>query len=479
MANVTTTHDEYDENYPSWELVEDVCEGEACVKEKKTAYLPKPNPLDVSQENIARYEQYIARAVFYNVTGRTLIGLTGAAFSQVPTLTAPSLLSYITDGIDGQGLSIYQQSQMTLSEVLQKGRCGLLADYPRTDAPASLADQQSGRIRATVALYEAESIVNWRTQKVGSKHELSLVVLKECAEEITPDGFGTKDVTQYRVLRLLDGVYVVEIWQKDEKETDPDKAWKIRDQFAPLNSSGSPWKTIPFTFVGSQSNSTNCDPSPLYDLATLNIAHYRNSADYEDSVYTIGQPQAWISGLTEQWRDWLQKQGIYVGARAVMLLPEGGAFGIAQAQPNTMAREAMDAKEAQMRAIGARLVTPGSAVKTATEAQQENEADHSVLSLACSNISEAYTLVMGWMGQWMGVSGEMAYTIHVEANKFSVDGVMLGALIAANQAGKLPDSDLFRLMRKLDVIDPEKTDEQILEELQASAGPTLGLINGG
>lgn len=473
MANVTYQHDDYSENYPLWEFVDDVCEGESCVKEKGVAYLPKPNPTDTSPENAARYEQYKARAVFYNVTGRTLTGLTGAAFSQVPTLTVPPLLSYITDDIDGQGLSIYQQSQAALSELLQKGRCGLLADYPQTDAPASLADQQSGRLRSTVAMYEAESIINWRTEKVGANHVLSLVVLKECAEEVTADGFGSKEVDQYRVLRLINGAYVVEIWRKDPNETDPDKAWKIFSESLPLNSAGRPWSKIPFTFVGSQSNSTHCDPSPLYDLATLNLAHYRNSADYEDSVYMTGQPQAWISGLTEEWRDWLQKQGIYIGARAAMLLPENGNFGIAQAQPNTLAKEAMDAKEAQMRSIGARLIMPGSAVKTATEAQQENESDHSVLSLACSNLSEAYTLVMGWMGEWMGVTGAMEYTIHVEANRFNVDGVMLGALVAANQAGKLPDSDLFRLMRKLDVIDPEKTDEQIREELDASGPAAL------
>ena len=302
---------------------------------------------------------------------------------------------------------------------------------------------------------------------------LSLVVLKECAQEVTPDGFGSVEIEQYRVLRLLNGVYIIEIWRKDEKEPDPDKAWKIYAEAVPLNSAGRPWDSIPFTFIGSQSNSPCCDPSPLYDLAALNLAHYRNSADYEDSVYMTGQPQAWISGLTEEWRDWLQKQGIYIGARAAILLPENGNFGIAQAQPNTLAKEAMDAKEAQMRSIGARLIMPGSAVKTATEAQQENESDHSVLSLTCSNLSEAYTLALVWMGEWMGVTGNAEYTIHVEANKFSVDGVMLGALVAANQAGKLPDSDLFRIMRKLDVIDPEKTDEQIHEELQASGSAGL------
>lgn len=469
MADVTFQHGDYAENYDAWETVEDACAGESEVKGKGVKYLPQPNPTDKSPENTERYKQYKARAVYYNVTRRTLQSLTGACFSQTPTLVTPPLLAYVNTDIDGQGLSIYQQSQVAVSEVLQKGRVGILVDYPQTTAQATLADMQSGRIRSTVALYEAEDIINWRIEKVGANHVLSLVVLKECAQQVTEDGFGTQEIDQYRVLRLVENVYIIELYQFNDKT----QTWDMIAQNIPLNSSGMAWTQIPFTFIGSVSNSTACDPAPLYDLATLNLAHYRNSADYEDSVYMTGQPQAWISGLSNEWRDWLQEQGVYIGARAAMLLPENGNFGIAQAAPNTLAKEAMDAKEKQMLAIGARLITPGSAVKTATEAQAENESEHSVVSLIAANVSEAYTLALEWMGEWMGVSGQMEYTIHVEAAKFSVDGVMLGALVAANQAGKLPDTDLFRIMRKMDVIDAEKSDEQIREELAASGSAGL------
>lgn len=469
MADVTFQHGDYAENYDAWETVEDACAGESEVKGKGVKYLPQPNPTDKSPENTERYKQYKARAVYYNVTRRTLQSLAGACFSQAPTLVTPPLLAYVNTDIDGQGLSIYQQSQVAVSEVLQKGRVGILVDYPQTTAQATLADMQSGRIRSTVALYEAEDIVNWRTEKVGANLVLSLVVLKECAQQVTEDGFGTQEVDQYRVLRLAGGVYVIELYQFNDKT----QTWDMIAQNIPLNSSGMAWTQIPFTFIGSASNSTACDPAPLYDLATLNLAHYRNSADYEDSVYMTGQPQAWISGLSNEWRDWLQDKGVYIGARAAMLLPENGNFGIAQAEPNTLAKEAMDAKEKQMLAIGARLITPGSAVKTATEAQAENESEHSVVSLIAANVSEAYTHALEWMGEWMGVSGQMEYTIHVEAAKFSVDGVMLGALVSANQAGKLPDSDLFRILRKMDVIDAEKSDEQIREELAASGSAGL------
>jgi len=465
---VTFQHSEYAESLSRWEKVEDVCAGEDEVKEAGVAYLPRPNPSDTSRDADARYEQYKVRAVFYNATRRTLQSLVGCAFDNPPTLTVPPAIAYASDDIDGAGISIYQQSQSALSEVLMKGRACLLVDYPRTESTASVADMQSGAIRATVVQYEAEDVINWRMEKHGAYLKLAMVVISEC-QAVQVDEFETQEVEQYRVLRLVEGVYTVEIYRQNEK-----REWVMVDTYTPLTGSGRPWNEIPFAFVGSESNSACVDPAPLYDMAVLNLAHYRNSADYEDSVFFNGQPQPWMAGLTEEWRDWLKKEGIVIGSRVILPLPENGSFGFAQAQPNTLAKEAMDAKEAQMRAIGARLITPGHAIKTATEAQGDQEAEHSVLSLCAANVSEAYTKCLQWMLTFMNASGDCAYTLHVDPGMFSVDGTMVAALIAANQAGKLPDSDLFRIMRRLDLIDPQKTDEQIAEELANSPGLNLG-----
>lgn len=464
---ITFQHPDYADNVCAWEMVEDVCEGQKEVKDKGVKYLPAPNPTDDSIENKERYKQYKDRAVFYNATRRTLNSLCGAAFGKEPALTVPDIIGYVADDIDGCGLSIYQQSQEVLADVLKYGRSCLLVDYPRTGGAVSVADMQSGAIMATVVRYDADDVINWQLTKIGAQFILSLVVIEEC-EQVKVDDFETKDVKQYRALRLIEGVYTVEIYRKNDKDE-----WALFDAYVPMTGSGLTWSVIPFTFVGSVSNSASVDPSPLYDMAVLNLAHYRNSADYEDSVFFSGQPQPWISGLTEEWRDWLQNEGIRIGSRVILPLPENGAFGFAQAQPNLLAKEAMDAKEIQMRALGARLIQPGSAIKTATEAQADLEAEHSVLSLAAENVSEAYTACLGWMLTFMNASGEASYELNVDPGKFTLDGTMLTALVAANQAGKLPDADLFRIMRRLDVIDPEKTDEQILEELANSVQPAI------
>jgi len=465
-TDVTATHAEYDASLPEWTLSEDAAAGEIAVKGKGETYLPKPNPTDKSKENAARYAQYLTRAVYYNATGRTLQTMLGTAFSEDPTADITGAIDYALEDIDGAGVSIYQQSQMALSHVLKAGRCGLLVDYPPTSVPASRADMASGAIRARIALYPAASVTNWRTIRIGSTTTLSMIVLREAHE--TVDDFATVIEDQYRVLRLTAAGYTQEVWRENEHD-----AWvMVEGPAVVLDASRNPWREIPFVFCGAVNNDDHCDPSPLYDIASLNIAHYRNSADYEEAAYLAGQVQPWMSGLTVEWRDHLEKTGIYFGSRAPIMLPEGGSFGLAQATANGLAYEAMKQKEQQMIALGARLLQPGGAVKTATEAQADSEAEMSVLSLAASNVSDAYTRALEWMAQFMG-DGAGEYRIQQDYSGGQVDAQMLSSLLLTVQAGKMPDADLWAAMRQSGLIAPDRTDEMLREELDSSAGDLL------
>lgn len=474
MTDVTTQHTDYTSNCAKWCCVEDAAAGEAAVKAKKDRYLPRPNPTDKSPDNCARYEQYLARAVYYNATGRTLGGLTGLAFSSAPEVEVPAPVDFVQQDVSGAGLTLIQQAQAVLGEVLKTGRAGLLVDYPPTDAPVSKADENGGDIRPTVTFYPATAIINWRTVRRAGRTVLSLVVLSEQHE--IPDGFGAKSETQYRVLRL-EPVYTVEIWRKIADPKTRELKWIVADSYLPTRGDGKPWQEIPFQFVGSKNNDWNVDDAPLYDLAVLNLAHYRNSADYEDSVFFCGQPQFYIAGLTEEWRDHLEKQGIYVGSRAVLPLPQGGSAGILQAQPNTLAKEAMDGKQKQMAALGARLIQADITVKTATQQKSEDTVAHSVLSLTCDNVSSGYAQALEWFGIFANVEGDTVFQIPTEFASSELDAQMLAALLQLVQSGNLPQTDLWSRLRNAGLIDSTKTDEMIQEEID-SQSPGLGLSLG-
>jgi hypothetical protein len=476
MADVSTPNSEFTKAEQRWRLIEDACAGEDAVKAAGEKYLPTLNPTDKGTENRLRNEDYRKRAVYYNASGRTLRSLTGLAFVKSPEITVPAALDAVKEDADGAGQTLIQHMHATLSQVLKTGRAGLLTDFPKTEKPTSRADEVTNGIRPTVTFYDALSIINWRTTKIGAEVKLSLVVLSET--HIEPDGFAEKEVPQFRVLRLDAGLYSVELWRKKKDDATGKEDWVIHDQFAPVDGASTRLDFIPFTFVGSENNGTAVNPAPMYDIASLNLAHYRNSADYEDSAHLCGQPQIVIAGLDEQWRDHLEKSGIYLGSRAILPLPTGANANMLQASPNTLCKEAMDSKEKQLASLGARLLTAdSSSVKTATQQSSEDATAHSVLSLCCDNVSAAYKLTLTWVGVFANVTGDPAVGIPTEFTKFTIASDELNSIMHGVQSGLIPKSDFWSRLRQAGVIDPEKTDDEIREELESDPPPMMSLTD--
>lgn len=465
MADVTFTRKDFDKAKPIWQMLGDVCEGQDAVKRGGDNYLPRPNPIDQSEDNKARFKQYLTRAVFYNVTGRTLEGLNGAVFRKLPVYECGV---DIEADVDGSGVTIHQQSQGVLQAVLCGGRRALWVDYPEVEGPVTVARQQSENIKPKIIDIDALQVGNWKLGTIDGKVQLVLVVIHEVVQEATEDGFGAEDIEQYRVLRLDEEGYTVEVHRKTGG------GWTIYSSSAPLDGKGNRWRSIPFTFVGSKNNDAVVDKAPLYDMAVLNIAHYRNSADYEDSCYMVGQAQPYMTNVDDDWREYYEKNKIYIGSRNVIMVPEGGTFGFAQADPNIMPKEGMEHKERQMAALGARLLMPGEAVKTATEAQSDNEAEHSVLSLVAENVSSAYTKALQWAEKFYNVSENGSFSLNTDFLNHALDAQMLLALMQAWQAGGLPEDDLFDRLRLGGLIAEDKDNEAVKAEI-ASNDAGLGL----
>ena len=470
--SVDFQRDDYQESLPSWEMVDTLCDGEASVKRAGEKLLPNPViTTGESQTDIAKiYTRYLERALYVNIVGRTRASLIGAVFRKAPSYSAPANLEYMQADCDGNGLSIYQQSQKSLEDVLTAGRCGLLVDFPVTAGAVSVADMASGLVRANLCHYDADCIINWQHTRVGGKSLLSKVVLSEKAD--VTEGFTTKSVRQLRELSLDDGVYVVRLWRKNEEK----KVWEqYGDDTIPLQSGGQQWGFIPFTFIGAINNDSSIDQAPLYDLACVNRKHYQLGADWYNALYFAGQPQPVISGLTEDWRDWLEKNGIVVGSRAPFLLPEGGTFNYATVTADSAIQKELIDLVATMAMLGARLVQPGEAVKTATQSAGEQEVSHSVVSLAAENVSDAYTQALAWAQMFMGGSGACEYRLSNDLSVIQWDAQILAAVVAAWQSGTLLKSDAIRFMQRIGLADGTKTAEAIIEEIDAGgAGVNLG-----
>ena len=407
---VNSTRSELVEIQPRYDLIRHSIYGEYAIKEQRTTYLPQPNPTDTSDTNQQRYEDYLCRAVFYNVTQRTQEGLVGQIFLRPPIPEFPSELEPLIENADQEGNTLAQVCKKASGYVLAYGRAGLLADFPNMSRPASKSEVLEGTFRPVIRLYKPWDIINWQVEIVNSESVLTMVVLKEYYEKRDTNGFEVTLYEQYRVIELINGKVVVTLVKLGENGSDPStEQYRLRD------SDGVPLDRIPFVFMGSENNDTTIDRPPLYDMAVLNVSHYRNSADYEESVFYIGQPTLFISGVNQAWVNDVWKGKVQMGARAGIPAPQGASADILQVEPNTLAKEAMEQKEQQMIAIGAKLVERKSNVeRKEAEIQIEAASDVSVLTKIAYNIEDAFKLVLSYCGKFVGADTE---ELKYEVNK--------------------------------------------------------------
>lgn len=459
--NIDHVLPEVNKHLKPWARVRDCINGEDAVKEKGHTYLPAIMPWDKSKENEARNLDYVQRAVFYGVTKRTLKGMIGQVMSKPAVLSVPELLEYLQDDVDGGAVSIDQQANQCLSDTLAVGRAGLLTDYPNVSVPATRAQMLNGEVRPSIQYYFAEQIINWRVEMIRGVRKLTLVVLSESYVK-KDDGFKKEDAPQWRVLRLVNEQYFVQVWRRNDAG-----AFYVHEAMMPRDSAGAPFKEILFTFVGSDNNDPGIDDAPLLDMANLNIAHYRNSADHEEAVFIVGQPTPVLAGVTKDWVEEVWKDGVALGSRSPIPLPEGGTAMLLQASENTMVFTAMEHKERQMVALGAKLVEQKSVQRTLGEAQMEEASEQSVLMTCAKNVSAAYTRCLRWAAMFVGaaISEDLKYELNTDFEISRMTTDQRRQLMAEWQAGAISFTEYRSILRRAGVATQE--DEEAQEEIDA------------
>ncbi|UYE91993.1 portal protein [Klebsiella phage vB_KmiS-Kmi2C] len=465
---------------PLYKLIRDCLSGSETVKERGKQYLPMPNPTNQSPENIARYEQYLKRAVFYNVTRRTLIGLVGQVFNREPIVNLPVEMEPIINNATGGGVTLNQLSKKSLSMTLAYSRSGIFVDYPTTEEGATVEDLKDGGIRPTINVYSPLEIINWRIVEMGAEERLSLVVLAEsfCYFD---DGFERKDAPQFRVLYLdKEGNYNIDIYREANSYTDykEDKKYdntqfKLHTSLKPRGPDGKPLKFIPFMFVGSENNDSNPDNPNFYDLADLNIAHYRNSADYEESCFIVGQPTPVVTGLTQTWYEDVLDKKINFGSIGGVPLGENMDLKLVQAVPNTMIKEAMEIKERQMVALGAKLVEQKQVQRTAFEAKVENIGENSTLGTVTKNVNEAIMWALEQCAMYMNIklSDKNEYVLNTDFDISKTTPEERNQIIDSWVKGAISWSEMRVGLRRAGTAteDDDKAKQEILSDKKAQA----------
>lgn len=452
--SVRAQHRLYGKYLPKWKRCRDVAEGQDAVHAAGTDYLPKLK--DQTDED---YRAYRDRAVFFNASWRTISGLVGMLFRKPPKIEAPavtnSLLTTVTE--DGQPIGIFARE--IVEECLKVGRVGVMVDYPTVDiSTMTQADAAALNLRPTMATYHAETIINWKQDVIANQRMLTMVVLKEEAEEAT-DEFESTTEERYRVLDLVRGetsmLYRVRLFKCDE-QTKADI--QIGEDLYPTMN-GAVLNFIPFYFLSADDTGVEPDDPPLIDLVDMNLSHYRTTADYEHGCHFTGLPTGYIAGYTKQ-----EGEKIYLGSQTMLIFPDPttqlGFLEFSGAGLGSL-KENLDAKEAKMAVLGARMLEAQKRAQESAEAAGIHRAgENSMLADVAQAISLGMTAALQTFSDWAGGNGVVTFELNRDFFPRAMTAQELSGLVSAWQMGAIGPETLFNNLQAGQIIAEGVTFEQ-------------------
>lgn len=401
---VQTRHPEYDKALPNWQKVDDVINSDV-KKYLRNIGKNEEDPTYAAQ----RQEEYEEGAILHNFTLNTRNGMQGAIFMRPPVIDLPPKIADIIINADGNNMSLSQQAQSAVDQVLRKGRLGLLADMPSVPPledgekrVLSKAEVESITMMPRIQMYPAQSIINWSTTKVGSINKLSLVVLMEEYDDPALSSiFAIKTAVQYRVLAMDEnGNYYQQVYREVSVKAHEDRKFNASEPVYGRQN-GSLMTDIPFYFIGSEDNDHNVDTQPLLPMAILNIGHYRNSADTEENSFLCGQAMLTLNLTGMDISDFNKSNpdGVRIGSRRGLIATDAKFI---QAEESDKAMKLMDIKEKQAVQIGAQLISE-SKVITAESARIQQGANASALSSVSSNVTDGYRRALAQCARYLAV----------------------------------------------------------------------------
>jgi len=448
--SVKTLHPDYQLFSPKWRLVRDAVEGEHAVKRAPNRYLPEFVPPDTE-----RYKRYVERAYFMGVTGRTRSALSGMVFRRDPMVASPDEMYGIMENADGSGSSLMQIAKEGLGGVLDTGRHIYLVDYPSIDDSIDFETEQNIGARPLILSYHAEALINWRYQKLNGRRVLTLAVLVEIVHD-EKNEFQHDLVKNYRVLRLRNGVYTHQVYD--------DGGSAMTEEQTPRMAGGQPFDHIPLHIVGAENNDPDIDHAPLYDLAVVNLAHYRNTADLEEAGFITGQPTLHLDTGEMDAESFAatNPQGVQLGSRTG-IVTQGGKVELVQPEERGLLFRLKEAKEQEMIGIGARIVQRGGPNETAEAARINASAEASALDQVVNNMSDGLTEALKDAAMFAGVDGSgIFYRLNTRFWEEELDSQEMMALIQLGDVGVISRRAQRESIRKGRVHIPEDmTDEDI------------------
>lgn len=322
IAALSTKNPYYIQRELDWVMMRDAYGGERYIKEKGQEYLPATashiqDGMEFGQVGWNSYLAYRTRAVYHELVKPSLMAMLGVMHREPPTIELPAKLEPLREYATFNGEGLNWLLQKINEQQMLMGRYGLLLD---------VATGASATAMPYIVGYNAESIVNWDSSKVGDDkgpRATNLVILNESDFE-RRSGLAWIQMMRYRVLAMAGEVR--DIWDTNAPD-DAYIACEVRHtqdatsgDFVEPTLAGRTLSKIPFVFVGPRDLAPEPDIPVLMPMARIALAIYRTEADYRQALFMQGQDTLVVIGQQADATNGATK----LGAFGSIDLPIGG-----------------------------------------------------------------------------------------------------------------------------------------------------------
>lgn len=400
----------YNKMSRAWGIVKDVIEGTLELRVKAAQYLPK-----FPAEDETVYKDRRETAILFNATAKTKGGLVGLIFRKPPKLSdqVPDIIKQHLENVDSVGTHWTVFTKEFADAAVELGHSIIFVDMPTFKEGATHEDDFAPGNRPFWIHYSPEQAINWLKVTKNGQTVLQRITFEECSQEADGE-YGEKTVTRYRVLKLN------EVVDQNTGKSMPVVTWELflktkddRGKETILRENGGTFKNIteiPISVAYGGKKGFLYSKPPLLDLALMNIKHFQQASDYDNTLHICGFPILCDDNAGSE-------GGIKsVGPTINISVEKGGNVWYAEPAGSSLEaqRKNLEDKKQEMAVMGISFLAERVNVEqTATEQKINSSERTSDLATIAHSVKDAVDRALGFHAQYLGMKVEQVGTIEI------------------------------------------------------------------
>jgi hypothetical protein len=482
---------EYESLKPLWQKSRAVCSGERFVKDYDSYVdvvgfrnLLIPFSPSMTQK---QYDFYRAEAELPGIVSQFAKMLVGGLLRKQPTLSLPDGLprevhDWIMNQFGQDDSSMVSFLDVALWEELQTSRAWVYIDYPKIENPESISREDLLKLKPYPILWQAESVINWRTRQDSfGKSLLDRVIVRSYEEFFDKNEFHPTYRDTVKVHELDEnGFYQIRIFQQtsdassvqvvngqQQKNYDTKKpVFELINTITDILSNGERLQIIPAWPLNGNTSVVEPVLMPIIDkeINLYNKLSRRNHLLYGASTYT----PIIISDMGDDDFDAVVAAGLGSWIR----LRQGDDAKVLETP--TAALQDMDraiaASIEEMAKMGIRMLSPETA-QSGIALEIRNAAQTAQLGALNTKISNTFKQIIAFMINWKYNlqlrAYDISFSLSADFNPTPLGADWLRLATEWYQQGLIPRSVWIMMIKQNDLVSPDYDDEEGKVEITA------------